>query len=178
MDFENDILKKTLIEEGGWADDPDDAGGKTQMGITQATLGVYLGRPASDDEIHDLSRDMAIDVYKKLFYEGPKIHLLPEVLQSPVFDWGVNAGPARAIMGLQQLVDDADVVPDINIDGGIGPFTLKAVAATLEALGPKTMVNAYQDQRQAFYDAIVARKPSQAKFIVGWTARCNRFRIL
>lgn len=171
------ILEKTLREEGGWSNDGDDLGGATMLGITHDTLAAYRGHPVTDDDVHNLTRDEAIQIYRSLFYEGPKINLLPDVLQGPVFDWGVNAGPGRAIKGLQQLVDDADVVPDIAIDGGIGAFTLKAVRATLDALGDQTMVNAYQDERQKFYDGIVARKPSQAKFIQGWTNRTNRFRI-
>lgn len=177
MDFVNDILKKTLIEEGGWSDDPSDAGGKTLYGITQYTLSAYLGRPASDDEIRNLDKETAIAIYRKNYYEGPKINLLPDVLQSPVFDFGVNSGPGQAIKILQQLVDDAGIAPHINVDGGIGPFTLAAVKQTLDAMGDRTMVNAYQDARQAFVNRIVARNPSQGRFILGWTSRINRFRI-
>lgn len=172
-----DILEKTLKEEGGWVNDADDAGGATMMGVTQATLSVYRGYQVSEEEVAALSRDEAIAVYRKMFYRDPKIDLLPEGLQGPVFDWGVNSGPGRAVMGLQQVVDNADVVPDINIDGGIGPMTLNAVTKTLAGIGLKKFVNMLQDERQKFCDEIVRRKPSQAKYIVGWTNRINRFRI-
>lgn len=177
VDFVNDVLKKTLVEEGSWSDNPNDAGGATMMGITQDTLSSYRGYTVTAQEVHDLSRDEAIAIYQKLFYEQPGINLLPDVLQSPVFDWGVNSGPGTAIMHLQQLVDDAGVVAHINVDGGIGPFTITAVKATLAAMGNQTMVNAYEDSRQAFYNSIVARNPSQSEFIEGWTNRANAFRI-
>ncbi len=176
MDF-SEILEKTLREEGSWSNNANDAGGATMLGITQATLSSYRGRPVSEDEVHALTRDEAMEIYRKLYFDGPQINLLPEALQSPVFDWGVNAGPGRAIRGLQQLIDEAEVVPHISMDGGIGPATLNAVQKTLDAMGATVMVNAYQDERQKFYDEIVARKPSQAVFIKGWTNRTNRFRI-
>jgi lysozyme family protein len=177
VDFVNDILKKTLVEEGTWSDDADDAGGATMMGITQDTLSSYRGYTVSVDEVRNLSRDEAISIYQSEYYTGPKINLLPDVLQGPVFDWGVNSGPGTAILHLQQLVDDAGVVAHINVDGGIGSFTLTAVKQTLAAMGDKTMVNAYEDSRQAFYQSIVDRNPSQAKFLAGWTNRANAFRI-
>jgi lysozyme family protein len=75
------------------------------------------------------------------------------------------------------LVDTANIAPHISIDGGIGTFTITAVTQTLASMGPKAMVNAYQDARQAFYNNIVVRKPSQGQFLAGWTNRVNAFRM-
>jgi lysozyme family protein len=176
MDFMT-ILQKTLKWEGTWSDDAVDAGGKTMLGITQATLGAWLGRPASAQEIRNLTRDEAINIYQSMYFQKPGINLLPDALQSPVFDFGVNAGPGRAIMGLQTLIDTLGIVPHINVDGGIGAFTLKAVSGTLGTTGERKMVNAYQDARQAFYNGIVLKDESQREFLRGWTNRVDDFRI-
>jgi lysozyme family protein len=54
--------------EGGWSDHAADPGGKTNWGITQATLGAYLRRPASAAEIRALTKEQAKAIYKKLFW--------------------------------------------------------------------------------------------------------------
>ena len=45
----------TLREEGGFTDDPRDPGGATNLGITLATLTHWRGRPATADDVRQLT---------------------------------------------------------------------------------------------------------------------------
>ena len=57
----NEVIERF---EGGYSNHPADRGGPTNMGITQATLSEYLGRPASVDEVRSLSRAQAVAIYR------------------------------------------------------------------------------------------------------------------
>jgi len=175
----DEILAKTLKWEGHdlYTDDPIDLGSATKFGITIATLCVWRKRQVSKDEVRTLTREEAIEIYQTMYFKQPLFHLLPECLQGPVFDFGVNAGPGRAVKSLQTLCNKIGAGGVVSVDGGLGPFTLKAVQTCLDQVGETTMVNAYQDERQNFYNAIVANNPSQSRFIHGWTNRANDFRI-
>ena len=49
-------LAEVLRQEGGYVDDAHDAGGATNLGVTLATLGRALGRPADLAELKALRR--------------------------------------------------------------------------------------------------------------------------
>ncbi len=177
MEFK-DILDKTMKWEGGWSDDAHDAGGKTNWGITQATLGVWLHRPASVEEIRALTKDEARKIYEKMYFTDPKFHLLPESIRGVMFDIGVNAGPGRATRILQTLINKIGDGGIVTVDGGLGPITINAAQLCIDAIGDTAMVNALCDERQAFYNAIVVNNPSQNRFILGWTRRADDWRIV
>ena len=79
------------------------------------------------------------------------------------FDWNVNSG-AWAVKALQNA---AGVTPD----GGVGPLTISAVNAIDEDLLMPALIAA----RIQFYKDIVAKNPSQQKFLNGWINRANSF---
>jgi lysozyme family protein len=51
----DDVLRR----EGGFVDHPADRGGPTKYGITQRTLGHYLGRAVDRAEVEALGRPLA-----------------------------------------------------------------------------------------------------------------------
>ena len=65
-------LKEALGIEGGYSDNKDDNGGKTNFGITKR-LAVAYGYKGL---MKDLSKETAIDIYKKEFWDNPKLNLI------------------------------------------------------------------------------------------------------
>lgn len=131
--------------EGGWSDHEADRGGKTNWGITQATLGRFLGRPATADEIRALTKAQAKAVYLKLFWNEVGAEAMPKGVDLCCYDWGVNSGPVR------------------------GRNAYAAVRAKLPK--PADMVKAICASRRAFFSGIISRSPSQKVFERGWFNR-------
>ena len=179
MEFAN-ILEKTMKWEGGFVNDEHDRGGATKFGITLKTLQAINEDIDEDgkvdiDDIHQLTPDHAFNIYNRYYFQKPKFHLLPDVIQPVVFDMGVNHGPSRSTRILQKVINTAGFVL-IEVDGGIGPITIRAAEITSLRMG-HYFINALCDERQNFYNAIVARDPGQKRFIQGWTNRNNDFRV-
>jgi lysozyme family protein len=100
----------------------DDAGGATRWGITQDTLSSYLGRPASVDEVANLTEDLARRVYETLFVVRPGFAQVGDPqLRGLLVDCGVLHGPKNGVRFLQRALHVAD-------DGVFGNQTLTALA--------------------------------------------------
>ena len=93
------LIAKILLHEGGYVNDPDDAGGETKYGITKARY------PNLD--IKNLTPMQAIAIYKKDFYIPMKIEEINDInLAMQYFDMGVNAGISNA----KAILDKAKVI--------------------------------------------------------------------
>lgn len=156
-----------LKSEGGYSNDNADHGGETNLGVTRANWGDYMGRPIKDGEMRALTRDMVKPFYKLRYWDKVRGDDLPTGVDYAVFDFAVNAGPGRAAKFLQRAVGTTD-------DGIIGPATLAAVAK----LPPSTVIDRFNEAKVAFYRSLVARDPSQRKFIVGWLARADHVQLV
>jgi lysozyme family protein len=175
----DEIIHEILRREGGWVDDPDDAGGATNHGISlryAARVGLDLdGDGDTDaDDIRLVSPEVAAEMYKKDFFYGPGIHKLPQVIQAQMVDMAVNMGPPRSIMILQDVLRQA-LDEGVEVDGVIGPKTRSLTVTASEVMGV-FLPNALVDERVAFYQRLCERKPSQFKFLKGWTARAMEFK--
>lgn len=170
----DELIEVILKHEGGFVNDPDDAGGATNFGITIKTYSNWLGRQATVQEVKDMKREDAIAIYKNQYYYEPKIDWIPHPVQIQVFDIGVNSGPERAIQMIQKVVNLAGIVDVIVEDGAMGPNTKKAITKTQDKMG-NHFNNALVEERLKFYQGIVERKPSQERFLAGWTNRAKSF---
>lgn len=111
----NEELKKWfsfLLElEGPASNDPDDAGGFTEYGLSERFLKSHgLARPRSAED--------AFPIYAKYFFYDHKLDRLPAPIACYLFLMGVLVGPAFAIRLLQRAVGAA-------VDGKIGPETIR-----------------------------------------------------
>ena len=120
-------LTETLRHEGGFVDHPADPGGATNLGITQATLAAWRGRPVSVAEVRGLTRDEAAAIYRARYWNAVDGDRLPAGLDLALFDFAVNSGPSRAIRTLQAALG-------AKRDGRIGPETRAAIAAADPAI--------------------------------------------
>jgi lysozyme family protein len=130
--------KRLLEREGGdqFTDYRYDAGGPTKFGITLATLrGLSMDLDGDGDvdkvDVQLLDNEQAKEIYKNVFFIGPKVNMLPRYLQEITFDMCVHFGAKGGIRVLQQTINSRlDSADHIAIDGVIGPVTLRHVAKT------------------------------------------------
>lgn len=153
----------TAVWEGGWSDNKKDRGGKTMYGITQATLSAWLGRPASVAEIRGLTKQTALAIYRKNYWDRVSGDELPAGIDLVVYDWGVNSGPKRAVVALQSILG-------VEPDGWVGDKTLRA----LKLCNVAEVIQSMHERRMAFLKGL--GKEQWAEFGKGWTNRVNDIR--
>ena len=150
----DDIIETVLEHEGGLVDDSKDAGGLTNMGISQ--------RAYPDEDIRGLTVERAKELYKRDYWDRFRVYNLPDRLRHIFVDMCINMGGGRAIKILQEACNSKNAIK-IDVDGGIGPATIKA-ASNVEPF----RLRAY---RVMFYAELVMKKPEQERFWVGWFRR-------
>lgn len=160
------IICRVIAREGGFVDHPADRGGPTNMGITQATLAHWRGKPVTAQEVKDLGRDEAVALYRRNYWSGPGLDTLGlnEIAADMVFDTAVHHGPRTAIRLLQRAAGVKD-------DGLIGPITRRAVADA----PARQMAARFIAKRAEVLGRIISRKHSQAAFAHGWFRRLGAF---
>lgn len=87
-------------------------------------------------------------IYKKKYWDAVDGDNLPSGIDYSVFDYGVNSGVSRA----------------------------KKVYNAVNKGEPERVINAINDERQAFLNNLAVRRPKDQKFLRGWTNRVNRVR--
>ncbi|MGC3936681.1 holin-associated N-acetylmuramidase [Roseobacter sp. EG26] len=183
MQTVREIATQIVAREGGYVNDPDDPGGATNFGVTihtMRTLGLDLDRDGAVTiaDVRALTKEQAVEIFEKHYFEKPLIALLPPVLHASVFDMYVNAG-ANAVKILQRLL--RDMGHDIEVDGALGPQSIAAAqAAFLNA--PNHLADAYGIARRNYYFRIADRRAASRKYARtraghkgGWIKRAEVF---
>lgn len=165
------ILDDILGREGGYVNNSADRGGPTNMGITQTTLGQWLGRPASIADVQGLTVETAKAIYTANYYTKPHLDRLPELIQPVMLDGAVNSGPGASVKWLQEVLNANGYGP-LSVDGGIGPATIAAANQAAAKMGP-AFNTALIEVRRAFLVSLGRNDPSQQQFEKGWMARCD-----
>lgn len=183
MQTVREIATEIVAREGGFVNDPDDPGGATKYGVTIHTmraLGIDLDRDGAVtiSDVRALTKEHAIEIFEKHYFEKPLIALLPQVLHATVFDMYVNAG-GNAVKILQRLL--REMGHRVVADGVLGPQTIGAAqAAYLEA--PDFLADAYGIARRNYYFRIADRRKASRKYARtraggkgGWIKRAEEF---
>lgn len=154
MDFE-DAVEFILEQEGGYVWDANDPGGETNWGISK--------RAYPDLNIKELTRDDAVAIYRRDYWDAVKGDALPPYLRLMAFDCAVNQGVGRAIRLLQKSVGVKD-------DGVIGPLTERALvkANELQALHDMAL----------FRHHAYTNNPSWKYYGKGWSSRLLKVAIV
>lgn len=168
------IIDGLIEREGGYVDSPDDRGGKTCWGITEAVArqNGYAGT------MRNLPRAFAVALYERRYVTDPGfdkvIDLSPRIAEELV-DTGVNMGPAIPGVWLQRTLNamnrQAKDYADIQVDGKIGPGTMVALRALLDRRGTDgevavlRMLNCLQGVR---YLEITEGREKNETFLFGW----------
>lgn len=157
-----DIITSVIAREGGSqaTNIPGDAGGRTQYGISErANPQAWLDGKVTEAE--------AREIYLQKYVVFPKFNLIPPShakLQAQLIDYGVNSGPQLAITKLQAILG-------VEADGNLGPDTLRAL---MEA-DAKELNNKLVAARARMIGSVVAKNPTQVKFLLGLLDRALSF---
>lgn len=146
----NDFYKAVefvLKHEGGYVNDPHDAGGETKFGISK--------RAYPNLDIKNLTRDKAIEIYKRDYWDRLP-NTLPAVIHCVLFDCAVNTGVGRAIRLLQSAVK-------VNPDGQWGKLSQSA----LNKISADEALIKFATERIMFYSALSTFN----RFGKGWINR-------
>lgn len=139
------IVDKILDVEGRtFTNDPSDAGGATNFGITAAELGDWrhLGRAATPQEVKQLQEPEARQIYRSRFITGPGfdlVYLLAPLVGAELIDSGVNLGVGTPGPWLQRtlnaLNDRQAYYADVAVDGKVGPASRAAISGLIAKRG-------------------------------------------
>lgn len=172
-----DELIEALIErEGGYVSHPQDRGGPTKFGVTEAVARAH----GYGGAMRNLPREEAAAIYKRLYWLRPRFDQVAKRSQAvagELFDTGVNMGPAVASTFLQRALSalnrDRKDYPDLVPDGRIGPATLAALDSFFQIRGKAgetvllRSLDALQGER---YIRLAERRPANEAFLYGWLA--------
>lgn len=151
MDAFDTAMARAAVFEGGYVNDPHDAGGETRYGISK--------RSYPDVDIKALTFDAAREIYRRDFWVKPRLDQLPDRLAIAVFDGAVNSGARASVGWLQRSLGVAD-------DSVIGPATVAAA----RSCDPSATLMRYLGCRLA-YMADCATWASHGR---GWARRIAR----
>lgn len=146
-----DCISLLFKDEGGYVNDPDDAGGETKFGISK--------RAYPNENIRALTYERARAIYKKDYWDRARCEELNQDIRYIHFDTAVNCGIRQATKILQRA-------GGINDDGVFGPQTLTA--------SKNVTIKRYAEERILFYKDLVKQRPSNQKFLNGWIKRVER----
>lgn len=148
------VVNLVIELEGGDVVTRDPAGGLTRFGISQ----VYH----SDIDVERLSRDDAVKIYRKEYWDRVRGDELPPALAMCVMDGAVIPGLGWAAPALQNVLG-------VEEDGIIGVRTILAAKAT----GWHAVVE-FTGSRMDEFNRRVRLYPYMSKYIHGWRDRCLR----
>lgn len=170
-------LPKTLQFEGGYVNDPADAGGETYCGIARKfwkdsqiwplldalnpklKRGQFVTGPRAAD-----AEKIIADFYKVHFWDKIKCDQInSQSVANYFFDWHVTSGGV-AVKQLQKLVG-------VDDDGSVGEMTVSAI----NKVDPKTLFDKMVSIRVQRANDKVAADPSQKVFLKGWLNRFQGF---
>lgn len=170
------LIDDVLAREGGYVNDPNDAGGETKYGITKAVAHEegYRGN------MKDLQRGVAAAIYRQRYWIKPNFYRVSSfapTVAAELFDTGINMGPGTASKMLQRALNalnrNGKDYPDITADGAIGPATLAAVEAYMKvrgSAGETVLVHALDALQGERYIELAERRPANENFLYGWLA--------
>jgi lysozyme family protein len=141
----------------GYVNDPDDAGGETKFGIAKNA------NPETD--ITNLTWSQAKAIYYTKYWLLGACDKLSGRVGVLHLDGCINHGVGRASKFLQKALL-------VTEDGKIGAITINKANLADQIV----LCNAICDNREQFYQDIVANKPTQKKFLAGWLRRIKEMR--
>jgi len=171
----DDIIDHVMKAEGGYVNDPNDAGGETNFGITIAVARAngYSG------PMRDMDESFARKVYMKQYVIDPgfdKIYQVSKNIGAELIDTGVNCGVGTAGKFLQQSLNAFNNrqahYNDLLVDGNCGQKTVDALKTfiALRALdGERVMMTALNCLQGAYYIQVSqAGEKKNENFVYGW----------
>jgi lysozyme family protein len=163
------LAPKIFKWEAGFANDPTDHGGATNMGVTLATWQKVGYDKDGDgdidvDDIRLLTRADVMMVLTKFYWNRWRAdEICNQSIADILVDWLWCSGKWGIVIPQRIL--------GLESDGIVGPATIEAVCNADQQVFHGQVVEA----RKKFFEAIITRDPSQERFHIGWLNRLNDF---
>jgi len=177
---------KTMGHEGGYTNDPDDAGGETYKGISRVYNPSWFGWSLIDDskqrpnfpknlDNYEELNEAVEDFYKDKYWDVNRLDEFPQATAEEMFDTGVNMGVGRAGRFLQTALNymnrDGSLFNDLVVDGKIGPASLVALNEVLIAGDEEILLIMMNVCQGRHYMEYMSKSPTQEKYARGWFSR-------
>ena len=150
--------------EGGYSNHPSDPGGPTNWGITLVDARKYWRPMANADDVRNMPKSVAEDIYDKQYATPLHYDDLPAGLDYTVLDYGINSGVGRSGKVLRRVCG----LPDS--DYHVTDEVLRAVSQRDKI----RLIGAVWDERLRFLKSL----RTWPTFGAGWQRRCNEGRAL
>ena len=157
------LMPFILQWEGGFVNDPVDRGGATNKGITIGTFRQFYGAGATVEQLKNITDEQWLHIFRVGYWDAWKADRINnQAIANIVVDWAWASGAATSIKQVQRMLG-------VAVDGVMGPVTLNA----LNRRPARELFSDIKDRRLSFVKGVVARDPSQQRFIRGWENRIN-----
>lgn len=171
MDRYTKFFERTFVAEGGFQNNPNDKGnyynGKLYGTIYGITARDYFDAYSTIKILYDKSLFIRAKEYAMEFYRNKGYwnylyeKIKDEAVAFKLFDFGVNAGPKRAVKLLQAVL--VGLGHNLEIDGEFGVITLGVVNKEV----PDVLYQAYIERLEKYYKSLKGFKI----FGIGWLKR-------
>ena len=180
--YVDNIIDQLLQVEGEYVNHPDDKGGPTRWGVTEAVAKEYgyIG------DMKEFPLSTAKYIYTDRYWRKPgfnQIALMSSMIAEELFDTGVNMGPSIPSRWLQRWLNvfnrQEKDYKDIPVDGQLGIRTYSALRDYLlkrGTHGEKVMVSALNCSQGARYLELAEGREANESFVYGWIANRVTFR--
>lgn len=181
MSFQKALIQ-IKISEGGYANDPDDTGGETYMGVARKFHPNWEGWKFIDSlkakkklKTNQKFNYTTLNRFIRDFYHDKFwVKLRCDEINNPIvsehlMDCGVNFGRNGAIKFIQESVNKNSGMI-LKIDGLIGPATINAINST-----DKRFANKLVEDRIGLYFKKCRAQKYKFKYLKGWTLRSLKF---
>lgn len=162
-------FEHSLAKEGGFVNDPNDAGGATKYGVSLRTYRLYY--PEADiSTIQNLSVGQAKEFYKKYFWQANRYDEIKNPdMAIKIFDACINMGPRQAHLCLQRALNCVGF--KLQEDGNLGPATLAALNRTECPEWNFAILCSYRSELAGYYRLLAEIKPTNKRFLDGWLSK-------
>lgn len=152
--------------EGGFVNDPADAGGATNKGVTIATFRRFYGKNATVTDLKNITDTQWLHIFKTGYWDKWRAdEINNQSIANFLVDWVYNSGSYGITLPQKVL--------GVHIDGIVGPKTLAAINNYPDR---EELFNRLKSERIDFIDRIVINRPANKKFRKGWMNRINDFK--
>ena len=166
MSFDQAFVELIRLE-GGFVDDPQDPGGRTNWGISSRTYPELF----ADGRLP--TREQAKEIYYRDFWQPLKLNRFRQTVATELFEVSVNAGRRVAVTLLQRALNFLG--EGLKVDGKFGPRTHSSVTIWQDS-NITVLVKAMNGEQYGYFRRVVtARKrrglDSPYRFSAGWLRR-------
>lgn len=171
----NAYLPLLLQVEGGYQNNPNDAGNfnslgqnaGTNKGISARFYEQVIKRPPTVADMKAITTQMATNLYEQYFWNPLRAsEINSQAIANTVVDHHVNSGQG---VKLAQLVLNQHFKKNLSIDNKMGPQTLNALNSVNEGY----FVSRYNEARAGFYSTL----SNSSTFLAGWLKRLESFAV-